>query len=143
MNRNTTDNLYDRLRRAGLRPSAQRIAVLDLIDKSMEHPTADEIYRQLRPAYPTLSLTTIYNTVHALAAAGLVATVSMEKEPVRFDSALYRPHAHFRCDRCGRIYDIPLPADMKGIAPDGFQTFALEVNVRGRCPACTEDSTDK
>lgn len=133
----------DKLRRAGLRVSAQRIAVLELMENSHSHPTAEEIYRSLLPEFPSLSLTTVYNTVHTLVKSGLLREVEIEAASLRFDSATHARHGHFRCKRCGRIFDVPLPT---GISPEpelpGFSVDTIDVYLKGLCVDCADNKTD-
>ncbi len=136
-----TNAYTEQLRRAGLRASAQRIAVLKLLEGSTAHPSAEEIYRTLLPAFPSLSLTTVYNTVHTLVESGLLRTVEIDAANLRFDSAAHAPHGHFRCRRCGRIFDVALPqgADVSGAVPPGFNVDTLDVYFKGVCSDCASN----
>ena len=71
------------------------------------HPSAEVIYQELSPYYPTMSLTTVYNTLKALTEAGTIYTLKIERDNAHFDYPHY-PHSHFRCRCCGEIFDVPL-----------------------------------
>ena len=99
----TTVELSRRLLEAGLRPSVQRLAVLGDLCHHYDHPTVDTIYSRLQPQMPTLSKTTVYNTLRVLCDAGLVRSLNIEYANQRFDGHL-EPHDHFICTCCGRVY---------------------------------------
>ncbi|MDE5837544.1 MAG: transcriptional repressor [Paramuribaculum sp.] len=116
----------------GLRPSPQRIAVAEYVLSHLCHPTADEIYSGLKSRYPSLSRTTVYNTLHSFAAHGAVLEVNVEPGITRFDGCT-TPHAHFKCSRCGRIFDL----NMSQMAfPEEFKISSFQVNLTGECPEC-------
>ena len=89
----------------GIRPSLQRMAVMAYLMEHRTHPTVDEIFLALAPAIPTLSRTTVYNTVSMLAAHGAILALDLEAGQMHYDGDT-RPHAHFLCTCCGHIYDI-------------------------------------
>lgn len=130
----------DHMHRAGIRPSVQRLAILGFVANKRLHPTADEIYSALAPLYPTLSRTTVYNTLHALVAGGLLRELEIESGNRRYDYAPQPPHSHFMCRRCRRIYDIPVPARIDDNPPAGFHIDTVDVYFKGLCPACAENN---
>ena len=97
--RNLTDH--------GVKPSAQRLAVMEYLMEHRTHPSADEIYCALHPAMPTLSKTTVYNTLRLLTEKGAAIQLTIDERNVCFDADT-TPHAHFLCTRCGKVYDVPL-----------------------------------
>lgn len=117
----------------GIKPSAQRIAVAGYLAKHLTHPTVDEIYSDLLHDYPTLSRTTVYNTVNLLAENGCLTTLDVDSLGTRYDFNA-SPHAHFVCDECGAIHDIPL-GPLPSL-PEGFEATSIALNYRGLCPAC-------
>lgn len=130
---NPTTDAIRMVTECGLRPSPQRIAVAEYVLSHLCHPTADEIYSGLKNRYPSLSRTTVYNTLHSFTAHGAVLEVNVEPGITRFDGCT-KPHAHFRCSKCGRIFDI----DMTDLNfPDEFKISTIQVNLTGECPECT------
>jgi Fe2+ or Zn2+ uptake regulation protein len=107
------------------------------------HPTAQELFERLRPRLPTMSFATVYNTLDALAEAGLCASLSLAPGPARFDPNM-RPHHHAVCDRCGQVRDVaapgssPAPRDGEAASPPppGFEVRAVELIYRGLCAGC-------
>lgn len=132
--------LTDHMHRAGIRPSVQRLAILGFVANKRLHPTADEIYSALAPAYPTLSRTTVYNTLHALVAGGLLRELEIESGNRRYDYARQESHSHFMCRRCGHIYDIPVPPRIDHNTPAGFRIDTVDIYFKGLCPACFNDT---
>ena len=92
----------------GLRMTGQRRAVYDVLMGERNHPTAVEVFTRVRATVPNISLATVYNCLDTLTACGIVKTVSHEREPARYCPNLDE-HAHFFCQACGAISDIPEP----------------------------------
>ena len=132
------------LLRHGVRPSVQRLAVMSYLRTHHTHPTAEEIYRALSPEMPTLSKTTVYNTLKLLVERGAVMPVDIDQRNERFDADT-SVHAHFMCNRCGRIADVKL----KDISFPEFVDLAdaevsnVQLLCRGLCGECRrEGKTD-
>lgn len=121
------------LTEAGIKPSAQRIAVTSYMLTHRTHPTAEEIYKALHPDYPTISLTTVYNTLKRLVEAGAIKSLNVDQTTTRFDGAT-DDHAHFVCTKCGSITDVELL--QQPIAPNGFDIAEMQVTLRGVCRQC-------
>lgn len=132
----TDSKLTEMMHQAGIRPSVQRIAVLSHIANKRKHPTADEIYADLAPQYPSLSRTTVYNSLHALVDGGLVRELEIESGNRRYDLAPQPPHSHFICRRCGRIYDMAFPAGVENSTTPGFSIDSVDICFKGLCPEC-------
>ena len=95
------------LMKFGIRPSVQRIAVMNYLLTHRTHPTVDEIYHALTQEIPTLSRTTVYNTLHLLCKHGAVLALCIDGINAHFDGYTH-PHAHFMCSHCGKVYDVDL-----------------------------------
>ena len=121
-----------------IRPSMQRIAIMDYLLEHFTHPTVDEIYTALAPSMPTLSKTTVYNTLKLLSEQGAVQTLTIDEHNTCYD-ANTAPHAHFLCKRCGRIYDLndrlPLTAEMDEDA-GGHEVHEIHYYFKGICKHC-------
>lgn len=132
----TESRLAEMMHSAGVRPTLQRIAIMSCVYHSTKHPSADDIYTELSPEYPSLSLTTVYNSLRALTAAGLLRTVDIDSGNMHYDMALQTPHSHFMCRVCGRIFDMEMPSDVCGGATPGFVIDCVDVYYKGVCPQC-------
>jgi Fur family peroxide stress response transcriptional regulator len=130
------------LKRAGLKMTPQRIAIVRLFAGDESHPTAQDLFERLRPDFPSMSFATVYNTLDALAAAGLSGTLRLGNA-ARFDPNT-SPHHHAVCDRCGAVADVPAGtlaptgAGTKKVsrAAPGFSVRAVERIYRGVCARC-------
>lgn len=100
-------NTHKYLTEKGIKPSHQRIAVMEYLLNNATHPTAEMIYNALSPQMPTLSKTTVYNTLKLLAEKNAVLTLDIDGKNCRYDGDT-SSHAHFICKSCGVIYDMPM-----------------------------------
>ena len=122
------------------RYSKKRQAILDLLHQTTEHPSAESIYRQLKPVYPDLSLGTVYRNLKELAEDGTIASVTVVNDRERFDGRT-DPHTHAICSECGKIIDldgITLPPELllrAGEASDFSITYA-KLQFVGVCDEC-------
>src|SRR5581483_4396059 len=108
--RELVDELIAGLRAAGLKLTPQRLAIVREIAADPTHPTAQELFERLRPALPTMSFATVYNTLDALSAAGVCASISFSPGAARFDPNMGEHH-HAVCDRCGLVRDVAVEDD--------------------------------
>jgi Fur family peroxide stress response transcriptional regulator len=139
------------LRRSGLKLTPQRIAIVRLFAEDFTHPTAQDLFERLRPSFPSMSFATVYNTLDALARAGLAGIVRLpgkRGDAARFDPN-NTPHHHAVCDRCGAVADVaagtlaPTAATtdrLRRTAP-GFSIRAVERIYRGLCAQCARSGT--
>lgn len=136
------NDILEMILKSGLRPSVQRIAVLSFIANRRTHPSADEIFTSLSTEFPSLSRTTVYNSLHALVEASLVRELEIESGLMRYDLAPQSSHGHFICRRCGKIYDTALPDRLDGAVMPGFTFDSIELVYRGICPACSDSRSE-
>ena len=140
------------LRRANLKLTPQRLAIVRLFASDRSHPTAQDLFERLRPSFPSMSFATVYNTLDALARAGLAGVVRLpgkRGDAARFDPNT-SPHHHAVCDGCGAVLDItagtlaPTPAAVRKVrrAAPGFSARAVERIYRGLCARCAQRPSD-
>lgn len=125
------------LKSCGVRPSLQRLAIYKYVAEHPTHPTADEIYEALKDQIPTLSKTTVYNTMKLFVSSGVVDEVFIDRTSERFDGNTVL-HAHFMCEDCGRIYDseiTDLPT-VSSYAPEGSELRRTQLLYYGICTDC-------
>ena len=128
--------LKDQLTELRIRPTYQRIKILEYLHENHTHPTVEEIYSSLSPEIPTLSKTTVYNTLKTLSENRIVDEIKIQDNETRYD-ILTKPHGHFKCLHCGKIYNFDI--DMEAIAPKELIEFDIEsktINFTGICPNC-------
>lgn len=121
-----------------VKPSVQRIAVMDYLMTHRTHPTVDEIYHALEKQIPTLSKTTVYNTLKLFVEKEAALLLTIDERNSCFDGCC-DPHAHFLCTECFKIYDLPLEEkvmDYKHLMPEGFDVQSVNLYYRGVCEDC-------
>ncbi len=92
------------LKEKGIKPSFQRIRIYEYLASRKDHPSVDMIYTALAPEIPTLSKTTVYNTLKNFVQAGIASQVMIDEHEIRYDGDI-KSHGHFKCERCGKIFD--------------------------------------
>ncbi len=130
-----SDKAIQLLKEKDIKPSFQRIKVLEYLMNDQEHPTADTIYRKLLDEVPTLSKATVYNTLNLFLEKGLVSPMSVDHHEIRFD-VVTEDHGHFVCSKCGRVYNFPYQASNKYTGLDDFEIDDVEIVLKGLCKYC-------
>ena len=122
-----------KLKQAGLRPTRQRIALAKLLfEKDDRHVSAEDLHEEARAAGVTVSLATIYNTLHQFTESGLMREVVVEAGRSYFDTNT-GDHHHFFHEDTGLLEDIP--SDQINVAelpsaPSGTAVSRVDVIVR-------------
>ena len=132
----TPSQLTEQLKRTGIRPSFQRIKVLEYLWHCQTHPTVEEIFTVLTSEIPTISKATIYNSLHTFIEAGLVREINIGTDAQHYDIVL-EDHGHFKCVSCGKIFNFTLDYDQ--LVVNGLQAFLIkkkDVYFSGLCPDC-------
>ncbi len=126
-------HVLDLLQDAGLRPTRQRLALGRLLfENGDRHVTAEQLHAEARHARISVSLATIYNTLHQFTAAGLLREVVVDAGRSYFDTNI-REHHHFFNEETGRLFDIEgakLSVSDLPSAPAGMQISRVDVIVR-------------
>ena len=128
------------LRQFSIKPSVQRSAVMNFLLKNRIHPTIEQIYLALSPGMPTLSKTTVYNTLDLFVERGAVRALAIDEKNARYDVDI-SAHAHFMCRNCGTIKDIfDLKSAMFQIPETGkFKIDSVDISYFGVCENCREN----
>ncbi len=133
-----------KLKKLGLKLTPQRLAILNLLKGNKKHPSAEEIYNQLKPHYPSLSLATVYNTLELLARAGELQEVRIKADKRHFDPNPV-PHGHFLCRICESIYDLDVYT-LETQTPFSVDDYLVEkytTHFYGICPECRKKGGSK
>lgn len=134
----------DQLRRAGHRVTPQRLAIIEFVFGSTEHPTVRQIYDALQDRFPTMSLMTVYETVRLLARLGHVRVASTHSEHTHYDGARPEPHAHLVCQSCGCVVDADWRHDGQEVPQpeeQGWEVQSWHLEWLGLCPDCLDPAT--
>lgn len=120
-----------------IRPSVQRTAVMEYLMNYRTHPTVDEIYLALSPSIPTLSKTTVYNTLNLFVEKGAVQVLTLDEKNARYDADVSK-HGHFYCRSCGGVQDIfNMKPEMYAIPEsENFRVESVEISYHGVCKNC-------
>src|SRR5258708_14629892 len=107
----TTAQLTTLFRERGLRVTPQRQVIFRLLHGNHSHPTVESLYERAQAEMPTMSLKTVYQTVHDLEALGEVDVLDLGTGSVRVDPNVEHVHHHLVCSSCGRVRDLPVEFD--------------------------------
>ena len=131
------------LKQSGLRLTPQRLAVCRALAGNTSHPTAQALFKQLRPNFPSLSLATVYNTLQTLADTNLIHELGEAGDGAIHYDADPSPHVNLVCTRCHRIEDFPdaplAPVTRKVASNSGYELRGARVVYYGLCPKCRRD----
>lgn len=130
------------LREKGVSPSLQRVAIYNFLQSHPVHPTVNMVYRALSSSIPTLSKTTVYNSLELFVERGLAQKITIDGYEARYDgdTAL---HGHFMCEVCKRLFDFSI--DEQPEAPEelsGFKITDKALYFKGICRECLLEGRD-
>jgi Fe2+ or Zn2+ uptake regulation protein len=121
------------------RQSRQRDVILEIVRSTMDHPTAEWVYRQARRHLQRISVATVYRNLKELATEGAIREIHSAGQSARFDANTGQ-HYHVRCVVCGRMADLPISVDRRVEEEAGrainYRILGHQVEVIGVCPAC-------
>lgn len=128
------------------RNTVQRKLVLEAVQASCDHPSADDVYERVRAADPHISRGTVYRNLNLLAAQEVILRLPMPVGPDHFDARTDR-HYHFCCRACGRVMDTTLPyREDLNCADAGIPGAVTEWHrlvLVGLCPDCAARAARK
>jgi Fe2+ or Zn2+ uptake regulation protein len=137
-----TNTDADRLRAAGLRVTAPRLAVL-LATKESPHAGVDVLVRSVRARLGAVSTQAVYDVCATLVGTGLIRRVEPAGSPARYEARVGDNHHHVVCRICGMIADVDCAVGtvpcLHPSATEGFVVDEAEVTYWGLCPACAQD----
>jgi Fur family iron response transcriptional regulator len=126
-------SVIETLREHGIQPTPQRIAVAEFVLSTDTHPTADEVWIQVRDRCPMLSRATVYNTLNLFAEKGLLKSQPLKEGGAVFDANV-GSHHHFIDEVSGKVFDVPWDSlRVTGEESLGeFEVREYQVVLRGR-----------
>ena len=132
-------SIIEALRKKGYKATSQRIAICRFALRGRNHPTAQRIYGEVKSVYPTVSLATVYKTLHVLNELRLVQELAFAEGETRFDSYVH-PHANLVCRECGNISDVDDPVTREMVARIAararFTLTGQRLDIYGLCEKC-------
>ena len=129
----------ERLRANGFRVTPQRECILRQLEGNTAHPTVEAIFEAARSEMSTISLKTVYQTVHDLDSLGAVRLIDLGTGSVRVDPNVDVVHQHLVCNECGDVRDVNVDIDsvvLSRRARRDFRVDDVQVLFRGRCAVC-------
>ncbi len=134
------EQMLQRLKGRKFRLTPQRLAVLRILAESKDHPSAEEIYEQVKKDFPTTSLATIYKTITLLKELNEVLELGFPEGSNRYDGNKPFPHPHMVCIKCKRIMDPELTSlhqlTEEAARKTGFKIVNHRLDFFGICPDC-------
>lgn len=125
------------LKDSGIKPSYQRIRIYNYLLENRIHPTVDTIFKNLVSEIPTLSKTTVYNTLNLFIEKGIVNIIVIEENETRYDVDT-SVHGHFKCEACRNVFDFVVDSNfLNNDNLKGFHISEKHIYLRGRCKNCT------
>lgn len=135
------EELADAFRGRGRKITPQRERIFHILQGNDSHPTAEAIYAELVREMPTVSLKTVYQTLHELVDMGEISPLDLGTGSSRFDPNQSNHH-HLVCRHCHMVKDLYLELDNVRLPADlsqGFEVGEAEVTFRGLCRSCREN----
>jgi Fur family transcriptional regulator, peroxide stress response regulator len=121
------------------RETRQKEIILLILHGTREHPTADWVYEQARRRMPHISKGTVYRNLAILIEEGKISELNLSGTVTRYELK-QKPHYHFRCEQCGRVFDIKEPVkedlDRRVEADTGFKVIYHQLEFCGLCRDC-------
>jgi len=137
------NELISRLKERDYRMTPQRMALVRLIATSRDHPSAAQLYDQIKTRFPTMSQATVYKTLNLLKEIGQVLEIDL-RDDSHYDGNRPHPHPHLICTRCNKIVDGDLDIDLSSIRrleeTSGYQIVRPQITFYGLCPDCKQRS---
>jgi Fur family transcriptional regulator, peroxide stress response regulator len=121
------------------RDTKQREAILKILRNTRSHPTADQIYDEVRKDIPNISKGTVYRNLQVLGEDGAISLLNIHGTQSRYE-VKQEAHYHFRCEKCGRVFDLDEPVDKdldeRISRKTGFSVSHHQTEFRGLCNDC-------
>ena len=129
----------DRCRQSGLAVTPQRLAIIEALLATTDHPRAETVFEAVRKLHPHISLATVHRTLETLCQIGEARKVTTLHDSARYDGNL-TPHHHVVCVRCRRIRDVEISGlehVLDGNAGlQGFQPLGWSLEIQALCDNC-------
>ena len=127
------------LKNNNLKITHQRLEILKYLDTHMTHPTADDIYSELKKKNPALSKTTIYNSLEILQKNNLVQNLTISSTEQRYEIK-EKMHHHFICKKCGKIINIEITCpNINKMHHQGYHINDVHGYFKGYCKECLKN----
>ncbi len=132
------ENIKKFIDNKGVKATLHRIKILEYLMKAKNHPTVDKIYEDIVKIIPTISKTTVYNTLKIFLEKDMISELTITGSETHYDFNDHNHH-HFYCKKCGKIYDIDSDCDYTCSLKDeidGNIINSYQCYYKGICKNC-------
>ena len=130
------------LKERDFRLTPQRVELVRLIAASEGHPSASQLYTQIKRQFPTMSQATVYKTLALLKEMNQVLEIDLHNDS-HYDGNRPQPHPHLICIQCNKIIDGDVSLDQESLRDleraSGYQILRSQISLYGLCPKCREE----
>jgi Fur family peroxide stress response transcriptional regulator len=134
----TVDNLVEKFKSKRLKITPQRLGIFRILEGNSMHPSAEDVFKEIRESYPTISFTTVYKTLEIMEKMGEILRVTIDEQRKHYDPDT-NVHHHIICSKCNKISDIKkeyvkprLPREVL----DEFTPSSYQISFYGTCKKC-------
>lgn len=131
-------------REHGLAVTHQRAVIYESLMSAPGHPSPEEVYAVVSKQIPSISLATVYKTLHTFVESGVLRELSLHHGSLRVDPVT-EPHHHLVCTKCKAVFDLDEDAleapHIVGKIPKGFQIKGISVELHGLCERCSKSAS--
>lgn len=138
------ERIITKFHEKGFKVTPQRLAICEYVLSSKDHPTTDMAYLEIKKKYPTISLATIYQTLHLLTNIGMLQELNFNDRISRYDPKT-SPHINIICKNCGKVEDYETENIesfwCKIVDNLGFEPVGQRIDIYRYCNQCTESTS--
>jgi len=134
----TVDKVVERFKSKKLKLTPQRLGIFEILEGNTAHLSAEDVFKEIRKSYPTISFTTVYKTLEIMEKMGEIMKITIDEERKHYDPDT-NIHHHIICSRCNKISDIKddsikpkLPREIL----DEFTPSSYHISFYGTCKKC-------
>lgn len=135
------EELIDALKKKGCRMTLQRLELVRIIAASEGHPSANQLYEEIKNQFPTMSQATVYNTLALLKDMNQILEIDLHGDS-HYDGNRPEPHPHLICIQCNRIIDGDISLDPESLRKleqaSGYRILRPNISLFGLCPDCID-----
>jgi Fe2+ or Zn2+ uptake regulation protein len=133
-------NYKQMLENSKLKTTPQRLAILKEIDKK-GHASIEEIYEDIKEMFESISLATIYKNINSMKEKNIITEICLHQKP-KYEITK-EPHAHFVCEICGEVEDVPFPQIVNEELNKTYPDTKKELYLYGICQKCKNKDGNK
>ncbi len=134
----TVDNVVERFKSKKLKITPQRLGIFEILEGNTAHLSAEDVFKEIRKSYPTISFTTVYKTLEIMEKMGEIMKITIDEERKHYDPDT-NIHHHIICSRCNKISDIkdgPIKPKLPKEILDEFTPSSYHISFYGTCKKC-------